>query len=125
MSIPTDLMYTHDHTWMQHPDRGICAVGVTHHIMQEVVGDVVYVELPKVGSKVKAGDQVGSVEGVKSISDVYAPVSGEVVKANPELDEMPELLNDEPYDAWLFMIRPADGGANELLSAAQYKKLLG
>lgn len=126
--IPQDLKYTDEHEWVRMND-GVGEVGITH-FAQDQLGDIVFVELPQKGAKVAAGQTFGVVESVKTVSDLYAPVSGEVVEVNPELvhdsDEFkPELVNDDPYGkGWMVRIRledPSQAGA--LLDAAAYKRI--
>ncbi|MFD5770461.1 glycine cleavage system protein GcvH [Streptomyces sp. NPDC127049] len=118
-TTPAELKYTKDHEWVR-VDGETVLVGLTHYA-QKQLGDIVFVELPETGRKLDAGDPFGTVESVKSVSEVYAPVAGEVTERNTELDESPELINDEPYDAWLVRIRISGGKLpGGLLSAAQY-----
>jgi glycine cleavage system H protein len=116
-----DLRYTKEHEWVR-LEAGIGTVGITDHAQQEL-GDIVYVELPKPGAQVERGKTLGSVESVKAVSDVYSPVSGEVVEINESLADAPEKINVDPHgEAWLVKIRlsaPAEAG--ELLSAAAYE----
>jgi glycine cleavage system H protein len=122
MKLPKDLRYTESHEWVRREADGTLAVGITDHA-QEQLGDFVFVEPPKAGRKVKAGEAVGVVESVKAASDIYAPVAGEVVEANPELGGAPEKVNADAYGAWMYRIRPDDAGAvDRLLDAAAYEK---
>ncbi len=121
---PEDLKYTREHEWMAvHGDLG--TVGITHYA-QEELGDIVYVELPSPGTAVVGGEEFGTVESVKAVSEIYAPVSGEVVETNPILTEHPETVNKEPYEAgWLIKIRMADPEELKgLMSAAEYRKFI-
>jgi glycine cleavage system H protein len=122
---PEDLKYTSEHEWVraQGGDAGAVRVGITHYA-QDALGDIVYVQLPEVGEDVEAGSAVGELESTKSVSDVYAPVSGTVVARNDTLDQTPELVNSDPYgDGWLLEIRPTDSGAVEgLMGADDYRK---
>jgi glycine cleavage system H protein len=124
---PDDLKYTAEHEWVRTPGEsaGSVRIGITDYA-QDALGDIVYVQLPEVGESVTAGDAVGELESTKSVSDVYSPVSGEVVARNDSLDATPELVNTDPYGAgWLFEVVPADGGAaSELLDAAAYEQLV-
>lgn len=118
---PKDLRYSKDHEWIRvQGDRG--TVGITDYA-QKQLGDVVYVELPAVGRQLKAGETFGSVESVKAVSELFSPVSGEVLEANPALSGKPEMINKDPHgDAWMIVIRianPAETAA--LLDAAQYE----
>ena len=119
--LPEDLKYTAEHEWVQQGD-GVLRVGITDYA-QDQLGDIVYVSLPEAGAAVAAGDAVGELESTKSVSDVYAPVSGTVTTVNESLDAQPELVNSDPYgEGWLFELRPADAGAlDSLLDAAAYE----
>ncbi len=122
MNGPDDLRYSSDHEWLRTEGARV-HVGITDYA-QDALGDVVYVDLPEVGSAVKAGDSVAEVESTKSVSDIYAPVSGTIVEVNAELADAPERLNEDPYgDGWLFVIEPDDDGA-DLLDAAGYRALI-
>ncbi|MGI9296147.1 MAG: glycine cleavage system protein GcvH [Pseudomonadales bacterium] len=120
---PTELRYAATHEWARAEDDGSIAVGISDHA-QESLGDVVYVELPEAGATVSAGDQAGVVESVKAASDIYSPVSGEVVEVNVALEESPETVNADPYeDGWLFRVKPTDDDLSHLLDAAAYDAL--
>jgi len=124
---PEDLKYTTEHEWLRTPGEheGSVRVGITH-FAQDALGDIVYVSLPAVGDTITAGDTCGELESTKSVSDVYAPVSGEVVAVNAALDATPELVNDDPYGGgWLFEVVPSDASQVEgLLDAAAYEASL-
>jgi len=121
MNLPADLRYTASHEWIRSEPDGTLTVGVTDHA-QAALGDLVFLELPKPGRKVKAGEAVAVVESVKAASDVYAPVSGEVVAANDAISATPESVNQDAYGAWLFRIRPSDAAeVAKLLDAAGYQ----
>ena len=126
--IPKDLRYTDAHEWVRDsPDGadGVIRIGITDYA-QAQLGDVVFVDLPAVGDAVTAGTPCGEIESTKSVSEIYAPVSGEVVAVNGALEATPELVNSGPYhDGWMFDIRPADGadGLDGLLDAAAYRDL--
>ena len=124
---PDDLSYTAEHEWVRSPGEaeGSVRIGITH-FAQDALGDIVYVSLPEVGDAVTAGDTCGELESTKSVSDVYAPVSGEVVARNDGLDATPELVNSDPYGAgWLFEVAPSDPSAVEgLMDAATYQSSL-
>jgi len=123
MTTPDNLQYTASHEWLRAEPDGTVTVGITFHA-QEMLGDVVFVEMPEVGRKVGRGEECGVVESVKAAADLYAPVSGEIVAANGELNDAPERLNQDPYAAWMFRIKPtAPGELRELLDAAAYQKL--
>lgn len=122
--FPDDLKYTAEHEWVRTPGEtaGSVRVGITD-FAQDALGDIVYVQLPEIGDSVEAGAAVGELESTKSVSDVYSPVSGEVVARNESLDATPELVNSDPYGAgWLFEVAVAEGGAtSELMDAATYE----
>lgn len=124
MSNPSNLKYTATHEWIKTEADGTVSIGITQHA-QELLGDMVYVEAPEVGRKIKAKDEVAVVESVKAAADVYAPVSGEVVAANSELDGAPEKINSDPYGAWIFRMKP-DNAADvaALLDAAAYQAVV-
>lgn len=122
MDVPDDLQYSSDHEWIR-TDGSIVRVGITDYA-QGALGDVVFVELPEAGSTVSAGDAVAEVESTKSVSDIYAPVSGTIVEVNAELTDAPERLNEDPYGhGWLFTIEPS-AGTDTLLDAAAYRALI-
>jgi glycine cleavage system H protein len=121
---PEDLKYTSEHEWVR-PMGDTVRVGITHYA-QGALGDVVFVSLPAPGTEVQAGQPLGEVESTKSVSDVYAPVTGEVVARNDALDGQPELINSDPYgDGWMLEIRPADEAALDgLLDVAGYRRIV-
>jgi len=120
MKLPQDLRYTESHEWVRREGDGTVSVGITDHA-QEQLGDIVFVEAPQVGRRVKAGEAVGVVESVKAASDIYAPVAGEVVAVNDALPQAPEKVNEDAYAAWFFKVKPADAAAVDgLLDAAAY-----
>ena len=123
MLVPEDLRYTAEHEWARSV-AGAVQVGITD-FAQDALGDVVFVQLPEVGSRVDAGGVLGEVESTKSVSEIYAPVSGEVSAVNNDLDEAPELLNSDPYGrGWICEIKPDDPAAFEsLLGSASYAEL--
>ena len=121
MSIPADLKYTKSHEWVKVEADGTVTVGITHHA-QDLLGDMVFVENPATGRKLNAGEECAVVESVKAASDVYAPVAGEVVAANDEVESSPEKINQDAYGAWMFKIKPAKpADVNALLDAAAYE----
>ncbi|WP_432378373.1 glycine cleavage system protein GcvH [Duganella sp. P38] len=125
MNIPADLKYTESHEWVRAEADGTVTVGITEYA-QDALGDIVFVELPKVGNSYTAGDDAAVVESVKAASDIYAPVSGEVVAVNEDVVNAPESINSDAYAAWLFKIKPADAAAIDgLLDAAGYTKNIG
>jgi glycine cleavage system H protein len=124
MNIPDDLRYSTDHEWARSED-GRVRVGITDYA-QDALGDVVFVELPEVGTSVERGASVSEVESTKSVSDIYLPVSGTIVEVNTDLADAPERLNEDPYgEGWLFIVEPTDPDqVNELLDAEAYRKLI-
>ncbi len=123
--VPEELKYSKDHEWVR-VEGDIAVVGITDYAQSEL-GDIVYVELPEVGTKVQKGDTVATVEAVKTAADVYSPVSGEVVEVNSSLEEHAELINKDPYgEGWIVKIKLSNPDElGELLSAEEYKKLIG
>jgi glycine cleavage system H protein len=125
MNIPADLKYTESHEWVRAEADGTVTVGITEYA-QDALGDIVFVELPKVGTTYEAGNDAAVVESVKAASDIYAPVAGEVVAVNEAVVNAPESINADAYANWLFKIKPADAAAiNGLLDAAAYAKNTG
>jgi glycine cleavage system H protein len=124
---PEELKYTAEHEWVRVPgeSQGSVRVGITD-FAQDALGDIVYVSLPEVGDNIEAGSTVGELESTKSVSDIYAPVSGEVVARNEALDATPEMVNSDPYGGgWLFEVVPTDPShADQLLDAAAYQATL-
>ena len=125
--VPEELKYTPEHEWIRDPgeQEGSVRVGITDYAQRQL-GDIVYVDLPEVGSTVEAGSPVGELESTKSVSDVYAPVTGRVVARNEHLEGTPELVNSDPYaDGWLFELIPAEpDSVLELLDAGAYEASL-
>jgi glycine cleavage system H protein len=124
--IPAELRFAESHEWARLEADGSILVGISDHA-QEALGDVVFVELPEVGKVFAAGDAAGVVESVKAASDIYAPVAGEVIAVNEALGDSPEELNNAPYSAWIFKLKPsaADADLAKLLDAAGYKSAIG
>ncbi len=124
-NIPDDLKYTREHEWLRLADDGTALIGITD-FAQENLGDITFVELPDIGSRLGKGEAFGVVESVKAASDLYLPVGGEILAVNGELDEAPELLNNDPYSTgWLIKIKMADPAETEsLLAAADYEKII-
>ena len=121
MSVPEELQYTRSHEWVRREGE-TATVGITDHAQDEL-GDVVFVELPEVGAAFDAGDSFGAVESVKAVSDLYAPVGGEVVEVNSTLEDAPEKINEDPYgEGWILKLRAS--GEGDLLTAQEYEKLL-
>ncbi|AJT40700.1 glycine cleavage system protein GcvH [Psychromicrobium lacuslunae] len=126
-NIPADFSYTAEHEWVSEPDQnGVVRVGITD-FAQDALGDVVYVQVPEAGSSVTGNEVIGEVESTKSVSDIYAPLSGEVVSRNEALDGDPALINSDPYgEGWLLEIKLADLSTHQtLLSAAEYEQQVG
>jgi glycine cleavage system H protein len=123
--VPDNLRYTKDHEWIR-VDGELATVGITDHAQQEL-GDIVFVELPRVGAVLAQSASFGSVESVKAVSDVYSPVSGEVVEVNTALADAPERVNADPYgDGWILKLRLSDAGqVSGLMTAAQYTEYVG
>ena len=120
--VPDDLRYTAEHEWVRELDAGLVRVGITDHAQQQL-GDVVFVQLPEVGTALSAGEVMGEVESTKSVSELFAPVAGEVTAVNAALDADPGLVNSGPYDdGWMVEVRPS-GDTVELLDAAGYQEL--
>jgi glycine cleavage system H protein len=122
---PDELRYTSEHEWVKATDAGTVLFGITAYA-QEALGDIVFVSLPAVGSRLEAGSPCGEVESTKSVSDLYAPLTGAVVTVNSALDSAPETVNSDPYGAgWMVELQPDDAGAlDALLSAADYRALV-
>lgn len=124
-NVPADLKYTDEHEWVRTEADGTLTIGITDHA-QSTLGDIVFLELPPVGKQVKAGDAIGVVESVKAASDIYSPVSGEIVAINADAVDTPEEVNSDAYANWLFKIKLAAGASTDnLLDAAAYEKLVG
>lgn len=119
--LPNELRYSAEHEWIDSSDPA--RVGITAHAAEEL-GEIVFVELPSAGTKVSAGDSVGEIESTKAVSEIYTPVSGEIVEVNEALEDSPETVGEDPYgDGWLFIIRVESEG--ELLTADGYRELIG
>jgi glycine cleavage system H protein len=120
MAYPTDLKYTKDHEWIRVAD-GIAEIGITD-FAQDLLGDVVFVELPEAGGTITAGESFGSIESVKAVSELFAPMSGEVVEVNPALKDHPEAVNTKPHETWMVRVRVSDPQeAAALMDSAQYE----
>lgn len=124
MSVPKDFKYSAEHEWVKNEDGNV-RIGITHFAQSEL-GDIVFVELPQVGDEIKAGDAFGSVESVKTVSELYAPISGKVVEVNAELEDSPEFVNESPYEnAWMIVIEPSDlSEVDSLLTPEKYEELI-
>ena len=123
MKIPEHLQYTAEHLWIRQHEDGHWLAGITDYA-QDLLGDIVYVEAPKPGSQITAGQPCGLVESVKTGSDLHSPLDGTVIAINESLQSTPEHINDQPYDAWIFSFQP-DAAPSGLLNAAEYQALLG
>ena len=124
MSIPADLKYTPSHEWVRVEADGTLTVGITHHA-QDLLGDMVFIEPPAAGRTLAKGEECAVVESVKAASDVYAPVAGEVIAANADVEASPESVNQDAYSAWMFKMKPANtADVAGLLDAAAYRKLV-
>ncbi|WP_405102764.1 glycine cleavage system protein GcvH [Oceanobacillus sp. FSL H7-0719] len=125
MSLPNDLMYTKEHEWIKKEEGNKVRIGITD-FAQDELGDIVFVELPEVDETIDADDSFGSVESVKTVSELYAPVSGTVVEVNEELEDSPELVNESPYEnAWMIVVELNDESElDELLTAEQYQAVI-
>jgi len=124
MSTPKDLRYSEEHEWVKVED-GKVRIGISHFAQAEL-GDIVFVELPQVGDEIKTDDPFGSVESVKTVSELYAPISGTVVEVNADLEDSPEFVNESPYEkAWMIVVEPADASEVEkLMTAEQYDEMI-
>ena len=124
-NVPVELKYTSQHEWLRKEADGTYTVGITEHA-QELLGDMVFVDLPEVGRRVEAEEDCAVAESVKAASDIYAPISGEIVAVNDELGDAPQMVNEDPYaDGWIFRIRASDESqVDALLDAAAYETLL-
>ncbi|TDI76256.1 MAG: glycine cleavage system protein GcvH [Betaproteobacteria bacterium] len=124
MNIPTHLKYTKSHEWVKLEEDGTAIIGITHHA-QELLGDMVFVEIPQVGRHLKQGEECAVVESVKAAADVYAPISGEVITTNPEIESAPEKINQDTYSAWLYKLKPSNtADLSKLLDSTEYQKVL-
>lgn len=125
MNIPEDLLYAKEHEWIA-IENDVAAVGITDYAQSEL-GDIVFIELPEVGTEVKQMESFGTIEAVKAVNDLYTPVSGKVIEVNTSLEDEPEKINSDPYgNGWMIKIRMSDESElDNLLSASQYKDLIG
>lgn len=122
MKINTDLFYTEQHLWVKPADNGQWLAGITDYA-QDLLGDIVFVEAPAVGSNIVFGNPCGLVESVKTGSDLHAPITGTVTEINQSVLDAPELINDKPYDAWIFKVS-AEETSNTLMNASAYQEFL-
>jgi glycine cleavage system H protein len=126
MQFPENLKYTKEHEWVRVENDSIGVVGITDYAQSEL-GDIVYVELPQIGKQIKQLEPFGTIEAVKAVSDLFSPLSGEVIEVNEKLKDSPDLINKDPYgEGWIIKIKISDlSELNNLLSAEDYKKLIG
>lgn len=125
MSIPSNLLYTESHEWIHTDEEGQLTVGLTAHA-QDALGDIIYLELPVIGTVFSTGEPCATVESVKAASDIYAPVAGTIVAVNDAARESPETINGAPYETWLFKIVPESGAdTGRLMSTAAYEAAIG
>ncbi|MEN2465577.1 glycine cleavage system protein GcvH [Ornithinibacillus sp. JPR2-1] len=124
MSLPNDLLYSKEHEWVKKEGNTV-RVGITD-FAQDELGDIVFVELPEVGDEIQVDEPFGSVESVKTVSELYAPISGKIVEVNTDLEDSPELVNEAPYEgAWMIVIEPSDESElDNLLSPEAYKEII-
>lgn len=124
MSVPKDLRYSKEHEWVKQEGHTV-KIGITH-FAQDELGDIVFVELPSVGDELKANEPFGSVESVKTVSELYAPIGGKVVAVNEELEDSPEFVNESPYEkAWMIELEPTnESEMNELMSSDAYEQMI-
>ena len=125
MAVPSDLKYSKDHEWVK-VEGNTVTIGITEYAQNEL-GDIVFVELPEVDDEIEVGDTFGSVESVKTVSELYAPVSGKIIETNEELEDSPEFVNESPFEkAWMVKVELDDESQlDELLSAEQYAEMIG
>lgn len=124
MNFPQELKYTKDHEWVK-IEGDVATVGITEFAQKEL-GDIVYVEVETVGETIEAGEVFGSVEAVKTVSDLFMPITGEILEFNEELDASPELVNESPYESgWMIKIKISDDSHNDLMNAEEYSELVG
>jgi glycine cleavage system H protein len=124
MNTQDTFKFAETHEWATQEDDGLVWVGISNHA-QEALGDVMFFQAPKIGQQVKQGEAIAVIESVKAASDIHAPVSGEIVELNEEVDASPEIVNEKPYGVWLFKIKPSSDGSlaselNQLLNLEQY-----
>ena len=126
MNFPAELKYTQDHEWIRIEDDGTAVVGITDFAQHEL-GDIVYVDINTIGQSISKGEVFGSVEAVKTVSDLFLPIDGEILELNPAIEKSPELLNSDPYgEGWIIRLKPAsEGSDDDLLTADAYQELVG
>lgn len=126
MNFPAELSYTEDHEWIRIEDDGTAVIGITEFAQHEL-GDIIYIDVTTVGQTLAKGDVFGAVEAVKTVSDLFLPIEGEITELNPAIEKSPELLNSDPYgEGWIIRLKPADASQKEgLLTADAYQELVG
>ncbi|QJW88399.1 glycine cleavage system protein GcvH [Spirosoma taeanense] len=126
MNFPAELSYTQDHEWIRIEADGTAVIGITDFAQHEL-GDIVYVDITAIGQSLSKGEVFGSVEAVKTVSDLFLPIDGEVLELNPAIEKTPQLLNEDPYgEGWIIRLKPSDAGQkDDLLSAEAYQELVG
>lgn len=126
MNFPAELSYTEDHEWVRMEEDGTAVVGITDHAQHEL-GDIIFIDVNTVGESLGKGDVFGAVEAVKTVSDLFLPIEGEILELNPAIEKTPELLNSDPYgEGWIIRLKPAESGEPEgLLTAGAYRELVG
>ncbi|PKO54090.1 MAG: glycine cleavage system protein H [Betaproteobacteria bacterium HGW-Betaproteobacteria-2] len=124
MKIPENLSYSSEHLWVKADNKGVFLAGITDYA-QDLLGDIVFVDAPKVGSRLKATETCGLIESVKTGSDLHAPLNGTVVAVNDDLQNHPEQINDNPYGSWIFKFEAENTDLSELLDATAYRQLIG
>ena len=126
MDFPAELSYTEDHEWIRIDDDGTAVIGITEFAQNEL-GDIIYIDINTVGQSLSKGDVFGAVEAVKTVSDLFLPIEGEVLELNPAIEKSPELLNSDPYgEGWIIRLKPTDATEKEgLLTADAYRELVG
>jgi len=124
-NIPQELKYTKTHEWIRKEEDGTYTIGVTDHA-QSLLGDMVFIELPEIGDEFEAGENCGVVESVKAASDIYSPITGEVTAINQDLEDSPELVNNDPFnEGWLFTVRPAgNSDLEDVIDASEYEEIV-
>ena len=123
MNVPDDLLYTKDHEWIRIVDN-VATIGITDYAQDEL-GDIIFVEFPNKGVKYQSGDSIGTIEAVKTVADIYAPINGEILKVNVELEDGPEIINKDPYEkGWIIKLCKFPKDFSDLLKASEYKDLI-
>ena len=123
MNIPTNLKYTNDHEWIN-IENGIAIIGITDYAQNEL-GDIIFIEFPDIGAHCNAGEPIGTIEAVKTVTDLYSPIKGRIAEINTNLDDMPDSINKDPYETgWIIKLDSIEVNKSSLLSAKQYEKLI-